>query len=103
MVTYFMLWKAYKHVAALRAEALMSSEEVLPEQFAILVRDIPSPPNGETQKEFVDSYFRDIYPETFYRSLVVTENSKVIYLSICLFCSFKVSIFLTHWLMCSVD
>lgn len=77
VVTYFMLWKAYKHVAALRAEALMSSEEVLPEQFAILVRDIPSPPNGETQKEFVDSYFRDIYPETFYRSLVVTENSKI--------------------------
>nr|VDC98213.1 unnamed protein product [Brassica oleracea] len=78
LVTYFMLWKAYKHVAALRAEALMSSEEVLPEQYAILVRDIPSPPNGETQKEFVDSYFREIYPETFYRSLVVTENSKVI-------------------------
>lgn len=77
VVTYFMLWKAYKHVASLRAEALMSSEEVLPEQFAILVRDIPSPPNGETQKEFVDSYFRDIYPETFYRSLVVTENSKI--------------------------
>ncbi|KAF8097669.1 hypothetical protein N665_0284s0034 [Sinapis alba] len=77
LVTYFMLWKAYKHVAALRAQALMSSEEVLPEQFAILVRDIPSPPNGETQKEFVDSYFREIYPETFYRSLVVTENSKI--------------------------
>ncbi|CAN6824668.1 unnamed protein product [Brassica oleracea] len=77
LVTYFMLWKAYKHVAALRAEALMSSEEVLPEQYAILVRDIPSPPNGETQKEFVDSYFREIYPETFYRSLVVTENSKI--------------------------
>ncbi|KAF2611085.1 hypothetical protein F2Q70_00012776 [Brassica cretica] len=76
LVTYFMLWKAYKHVAALRAEALMSSEEVLPEQYAILVRDIPSPPNGETQKEFVDSYFREIYPETFYRSLVVTENNK---------------------------
>ncbi|KAG2318996.1 hypothetical protein Bca4012_054779 [Brassica carinata] len=77
VVTYFMLWKAYKHVATLRAQALMTSEEVLPEQFAILVRDIPSPPNGETQKEFVDSYFRDIYPETFYRSLVVTENSKI--------------------------
>ncbi|KAJ0233631.1 CSC1-like protein ERD4 [Hirschfeldia incana] len=77
LVTYFMLWKAYKHVAALRAEALMTSEEVLPEQFAILVRDIPSPPNGETQKEFVDSYYREIYPETFYRSLIVTENSKI--------------------------
>ncbi|CAA7062349.1 unnamed protein product [Microthlaspi erraticum] len=76
LVTYFMLWKAYKHVSALRAQALMSTE-IIPEQFAILVRDIPSPPNGQTQKEFIDSYFREIYPETFYRSLVVTENSKV--------------------------
>ncbi|ESQ33835.1 hypothetical protein EUTSA_v10006933mg [Eutrema salsugineum] len=76
LVTYFMLWKAYKHVSRLRAQALMSAD-VIPEQFAILVRDIPSPPNGQTQKEFIDSYFRRIYPETFYRSLVVTENSKV--------------------------
>ncbi|VVA93071.1 unnamed protein product [Arabis nemorensis] len=76
LVTYFMLWKAYKHVSTLRAQALMSAD-ALPEQFAILVRDIPSPPNGQTQKEFIDSFFREIYPETFYRSLVVTENSKV--------------------------
>lgn len=53
------------------------SADAMPEQFAILVRDIPSPPNGQTQKEFIDSFFREIYPETFYRSLVVTENSKV--------------------------
>lgn len=53
------------------------SADVIPEQFAILVRDIPSPPNGQTQKEFIDSFFRDIYPETFYRSLVITENCKV--------------------------
>ncbi|KFK44850.1 hypothetical protein AALP_AA1G310500 [Arabis alpina] len=76
VVTYFMLWKAYKHVSTLRAQALMSAD-ALPEQFAILVRDIPSPPSGQTQKEFIDSFFREIYPETFYRSLVVTENSKV--------------------------
>lgn len=71
-----MLWKAYKHVSTLRAQALMSADTI-PEQFAILVRDIPSPPNGQTHKEFIDSFFRDIYPETFYRSLVVTENRKV--------------------------
>ncbi|CAN7093700.1 CSC1-like protein ERD4 [Brassica rapa] len=76
LVTYFMLWKAYKHVSTLRAQALMSADTI-PEQFAILVRDIPSPPNGQTHKEFIDSFFRDIYPETFYRSLVVTENRKV--------------------------
>ncbi|CAL9216787.1 unnamed protein product [Arabidopsis halleri] len=76
LVTYFFLWKAYKHVSTLRAQALMSAD-VKPEQFAILVRDMPSPPDGQTQKEFIDSYFREIYPETFYRSLVATENSKV--------------------------
>ncbi|CAN8303880.1 unnamed protein product [Cochlearia groenlandica] len=76
LVTYTLLWKAYKHVASLRAQALMSAD-VMPEQFAVLVRDIPSPPEGKTQKEFIDSYFREIYPETYYRSLVVTENSKV--------------------------
>ncbi|KAL1205082.1 CSC1-like protein ERD4 [Cardamine amara subsp. amara] len=76
LVTYFLLWKAYNHVSTLRAQALMS-DEVKPEQFAILVRDMPSPPDGQTQKEFIDSYFREIYPETFYRSLVVTENNKV--------------------------
>ncbi|PQP93675.1 CSC1-like protein ERD4 [Prunus yedoensis var. nudiflora] len=75
-VTYFMLWKAYKHVSALRANALMSPQ-VKPEQFAILVRDIPAVPAGQLRKEQVDSYFKTVYPDTFYRSLVVTNNKKV--------------------------
>ncbi|CAO2835157.1 unnamed protein product [Amaranthus hypochondriacus] len=76
LVTYFLLWKAYKHVTEIRATALMSSE-VKAEQFAVLVRDIPTPKNGETRKEQVDSYFREIYPDTFYKSLIVTDNKKV--------------------------
>ncbi|KAG9137217.1 hypothetical protein Leryth_025378 [Lithospermum erythrorhizon] len=75
VVTYFLLWKAYKHVCKLRAVALMSPE-VKAEQFAILVRDVP-PAKGETRKEQVDSYFQSIYPDTFYRSMVVTDNNKV--------------------------
>ncbi|BBH01134.1 early-responsive to dehydration stress protein ERD4, partial [Prunus dulcis] len=74
-VTYFLLWKAYKHVSALRASALMSPQ-VKPEQFAILVRDIPAAPAGQLRKEQVDSYFKTVYPDTFYRSLVVTNNKK---------------------------
>ncbi|GLT59149.1 hypothetical protein SLA2020_319850 [Shorea laevis] len=73
-VTYYLLWKAYKHVAELRAKALMSPR---PEQFAVLVRDLPNAPKGQSRKEQVDSYFRAIYPETFYRSLVVTANKQV--------------------------
>ncbi|OWM63840.1 hypothetical protein CDL15_Pgr006102 [Punica granatum] len=72
-VTYYLLWKAYKHVSDLRTNALVSPE-VKPEQFAVLVRDIPDLPEGQTRKEQIDSYFKSIYPETFYRSMVVTNN-----------------------------
>lgn len=76
IVTYYLLWKAYKHVSDLRATALMSPE-LRVEQFTILVRDIPNPPEGETRKEQVDSYFRSIYPDTFFRSMVVTDTKEV--------------------------
>ncbi|KAM1484767.1 hypothetical protein TB2_035861 [Malus domestica] len=75
-VTYFLLWKAYKHVSDLRATALMSPQ-AKPEQFAILVRDIPNSLEGQIRKEQVDSYFKTVYPDTFYRSLVVTDNKEV--------------------------
>ncbi|KAJ4844207.1 CSC1-like protein erd4 [Turnera subulata] len=75
-VSYYLLWKAYKHVSTLRADALMSPD-VRPEQFAVLVRDIPPAPEGQSIKDHVDSYFKSIYPETFYRSLVVTDNKEV--------------------------
>lgn len=56
------------------------SPEVKAEQFAVLVRDIPAPPQGQTRKEQVDSYFKAIYPDTFYRSMVVTDNKKVFHM-----------------------
>lgn len=77
LLTLVLLWKAYKHVSQLRAAALLSPE-AKPEQFAVLVRDIPNLPAGQSRKEQVDSYFRTIYPETFYRSMVATDNKKVI-------------------------
>ncbi|KAL5977407.1 CSC1-like protein erd4 [Asimina triloba] len=61
-----------KYCSVLRATSLASSE-AKPEQFAVLVRDLPQPPKGQTQKELVDSYFRKLHPNTFYRSLVVTN------------------------------
>ncbi|KAA8514884.1 hypothetical protein F0562_018063 [Nyssa sinensis] len=72
---YYLLWKAYNHVSNLRATAL-KSPKLRAEQFAILVRDIP-PVKGQTTSEQVDSYFKTIYPETFYRSMVVTDNNEV--------------------------
>ncbi|XP_050233810.1 CSC1-like protein ERD4 [Mercurialis annua] len=76
IVTYFMLWKAYKHVSGLRAAARLSPD-IKPEQFAVLVRDIPSVPEGQSIKEQVDSYFKSIYPEAYYRSMVATDNKEV--------------------------
>ncbi|CAL5410186.1 unnamed protein product [Camellia sinensis] len=76
-VAYYLLWKAYNHGSDLRAAALISPE-VRAENFAILVRDIPPPPEGQTRKEQVDSYFRTIYPDTFYRWMVVTDNKEVL-------------------------
>ncbi|KAI9122660.1 hypothetical protein K1719_006500 [Acacia pycnantha] len=75
-VSLYLLWKSYKHVSCLRSEALRSPE-VKPEQFAVVVRDIPPLPEGQTRKEQVDSYFRTIYPETYYRSMIVTDNKEV--------------------------
>lgn len=76
LVALYLLWRAYKHCAWLRSEAL-KTPDVKPEQFAIVVRDIPSVPEGQTRKEHVDSYFKAIYPETFYRSMIITDNKKV--------------------------
>lgn len=77
IVAYCLLWKAYNHVSDLRAAALMSPEGKA-HQFAVVVRDIPRVPAGQTRKEQIDSYFRTIYPDTYYRSMVVTNNKKVL-------------------------
>jgi calcium permeable stress-gated cation channel len=71
------LWKSYKHVSNLRA-ATRSTPDVKPEEFAVLVRDVPKPPPDETIKDSVDSYFRALHPDTFYRSMVVTDHRKVL-------------------------
>jgi hypothetical protein len=76
-VTYFVLWKSYKHVSNLRATA-RSTPDVKPEEFAVLVRDVPRSYPDETIKDSVDSYFRALHPNTFYRSMVVTDHTKVL-------------------------
>ncbi|KAG6509247.1 hypothetical protein ZIOFF_034638 [Zingiber officinale] len=73
--TYYVLWKAYRHVSNLRAGA-KSSEEVRPEEFAVLVRDIPATASGQSIKDQVESYFRSLHPETFHKSMVVTDNTE---------------------------
>ena len=75
LVTYVVLWKTYKRVLKLRAKE-QASLEAKPEQFAVLVRDIPPVQPGKTRREQVDSYFRRLHPETFEKSLIVTDFSQ---------------------------
>ncbi|XP_078438558.1 early-responsive to dehydration stress protein (ERD4) isoform X2 [Wolffia australiana] len=74
-VAFYFLWNAYSHVSKLRAAA-KSNADIKPEDVALLVRDIPPVPNGQTRKEQVDAYFSNLYPDTFYRSMVITDHSK---------------------------
>uniref|UniRef100_N1QZT6 Putative membrane protein n=1 Tax=Aegilops tauschii TaxID=37682 RepID=N1QZT6_AEGTA len=74
-VTYFILWRSYKHVSNLRAAA-RSTSGVKPQEFAMLVRDVPIPPPDQTIKDSVDSYFRALHPDTFYKAMVVTDITK---------------------------
>ncbi|KAL1288910.1 CSC1-like protein ERD4 isoform X3 [Arachis ipaensis] len=77
LVALGLLWKACKHVSCLRAQALMDPNNVKPEQFAVVVRDIPAVPLGETTtEEYVHSYFKAIYPDTYYKCMIVTDNRK---------------------------
>ncbi|ERM99166.1 hypothetical protein AMTRI_Chr02g212240 [Amborella trichopoda] len=76
-ITFFMLWKAYKHVLELRSSAQSRSDVARPEQFTVLVRDIPPVPHGQSRKEQVDAYFKRLHPETFHKSLVITDNKEV--------------------------
>ncbi|KAL2341096.1 hypothetical protein Fmac_009036 [Flemingia macrophylla] len=75
IVTLVLLWKAYNHVVRLRSEAF-KSPDAKPEQYAIVVRDIPPHPLDQTRKKRVDYYFKGIYPEAFYRSMIVTDNKE---------------------------
>ncbi|URD88923.1 hypothetical protein MUK42_20710 [Musa troglodytarum] len=59
-VTYYMLWKACIDVMELRATAI-ASPGVRPEEFTVLVRDIPPALADQTMKEHVDSYFSALH------------------------------------------
>ncbi|KAG0497199.1 hypothetical protein HPP92_001890 [Vanilla planifolia] len=74
-VTFFVLWRSYKHASDLR-EAGKSSSEFRPEDYAVLVRDIPTDPQFQNRKEQVDSYFKALHPDSFYKSMVITDNKK---------------------------
>ncbi|CAM6086043.1 unnamed protein product [Calypogeia fissa] len=74
-VTYYVLYKTYKHVIELRSEAQMATKAP-PEQFACLVRDIPKLSKDETRSEQVDHFFRTVHPDTYEKATIVTKLNK---------------------------
>lgn len=76
LCTYGVLWRSYKHVVELRTREL-ASPRGRPEQFTVLVRDIPKPRDGKTYAQEVDTTFRNLHPESYVRNLVVVDTSKV--------------------------
>jgi hypothetical protein len=74
-VTFYVLWKSYKWVSTFRIQD-QTSAKVKPEQFAVLVRDIPKPEVHQTRSEQVDSYFRKLHPGTYEKCLVACDISK---------------------------
>ena len=72
------LWKTYKHVVHLRSVDQSNPEKVKPEQYAVLVRDIPAPvPGSGTIYDQVDKYFKALHPETYRACVIVTKISNV--------------------------
>eukprot|EP00246_Nothoceros_aenigmaticus_P015537 TRINITY_DN651_c0_g1_i1.p1 TRINITY_DN651_c0_g1~~TRINITY_DN651_c0_g1_i1.p1 ORF type:complete len:746 (-),score=124.95 TRINITY_DN651_c0_g1_i1:589-2826(-) len=74
IVTYFTLLKTYKHVLALRT-LHRGSAKPKPEQFTILVRDIPPAKSGTLQDK-VDAFFKKLHPDTYEKCLIVTTVKK---------------------------
>ena len=75
-VTYYCLWKSYKKVFLLR-NALHSSEVARPQQYTVLVRDIPAAEKHETRTEQVDAFFRRTHPAAYERCMVMRHLDKV--------------------------
>ncbi|KAL3675248.1 hypothetical protein R1sor_025196 [Riccia sorocarpa] len=74
-VTYYILREAYKHVIELRAKD-QSHVRAKPEQFTCVVRDIPPTAKEESREAQVDAFFKQVHPETYEKSLIVTGLSK---------------------------
>ncbi|MCO5607012.1 hypothetical protein L7F22_061203 [Adiantum nelumboides] len=74
IATLYVLWKSYKHVVILRTQD-QASPKAKPQQYAVLVRDIPTPSTGSISEE-VDMYFKTLHPTTYETCIIVTNMDK---------------------------
>lgn len=76
IVTYYSLWRAYKKVFSLR-NMMHSSEVSRPQQYTVLVRDIPVSQEHEKRTEQVESFFRRVHPHSYERCMIMHDFSEV--------------------------
>lgn len=75
--TFFLLYQANETLTTMLASHY-GSAKALPEQYTVLVRDIPRPPVGQTRQEQVDTFFRQMYPASYSKSVVVLKLAQVL-------------------------
>lgn len=75
-VTYYVLWRSYRRIVSLRIRR-QTSAKARPEDFTVLVRNIPPPPANQTHAQHVDSFFRRLHPGSYDRCIIVKDLRKV--------------------------
>ncbi|KAI4389043.1 hypothetical protein MLD38_001307 [Melastoma candidum] len=74
VVCYFLYYE-YRHISEMIINCFYSSKP-LPEQFTVLVRNIPTS-NGSSIGEKVESFFTEFYPSTYLTHAVVHKTRKL--------------------------
>jgi hypothetical protein len=76
-VTYFILFRSYRRILDLRVRRLRRSAKARPEEFTVLVTNVPPPLPNQTHAAHVDSFFRTVHPGSYERSIIVKDLRKV--------------------------
>lgn len=72
VVVYYVLWKSYKRMLDLR-DIIVTNSRARPQQYTVLVRDIPKLDGHETRTDQVSSFFRRVHPG-YYGGCLILNN-----------------------------
>eukprot|EP00850_Spirogloea_muscicola_P000569 SM000002S05649 [mRNA] locus=s2:1374426:1379090:- [translate_table: standard] len=76
MGTFLFLRRAFMDISKLRWRH-QATERARPDQYTVLVRDIPPPRGIESQQEHVEAFMKDMHPGTFERAIIIQKMDKV--------------------------
>jgi len=76
LVTYFVLWRSFRLVVDMR-DREQASAYARPQQFTVLVRDIPKHTGKESRIQQVEQFFARTHPDAYNRVQLVHNVKKV--------------------------